>query len=342
MIETVNKKGCDNMKKPKVCIIFTGGTISMTVDENIGAAIPTLSGEQILSMVSNIDKLADIEVVNLCEIPGPHMTISKLLELKSLIKKTLDREDITGVIVTHGTDTLEETAYFLDLTINHTKPVVVVGAMRNSSELGYDGSSNLAAAVCTAISPKAVGKGVLVVLNNEVNIAAEVTKTNTLSLNTFQSPYGPLGIIDTNDLIVYRDIAYRQHIDTDKVEHRVDLIKAVLDMDDRFIRLAVDAGAKGIVVEAMGRGNLPLKMLEGVKYALSRGVVVVIVSRCSSGRVFESYGYEGGGKELSDLGAIMGGEMRGPKARLKLMLGLGKTTNIDEIRKLFTEESYIL
>ena len=342
MIETVNKKGCDNMKKPKVCIIFTGGTISMTVDENIGAAIPTLSGEQILSMVSNIDKLADIEVVNLCEIPGPHMTISKLLELKSLIKKTLDREDITGVIVTHGTDTLEETAYFLDLTINHTKPVVVVGAMRNSSELGYDGSSNLAAAVCTAISPKAVGKGVLVVLNNEVNIAAEVTKTNTLSLNTFQSPYGPLGIIDTNDLIVYRDIAYIQHIYTDTVEHSVDLIKAVLDMDDRFIRLAVDAGAKGIVVEAMGRGNLPLKMLEGVKYALSKGVVVVIVSRCSSGRVFESYGYEGGGKELSDLGAIMGGEMRGPKARLKLMLGLGKTTNIDEIRKLFTEESYIL
>ncbi|MGL4345095.1 MAG: asparaginase [Cellulosilyticaceae bacterium] len=330
------------MHKPKVCIIFTGGTISMTVDETIGAAIPTLSGEQILSMVSNIDKIADIEVVNFCEIPGPHMSVDKLLELKKLVKEQLDRTDVTGVIVTHGTDTLEETAYFLDLTLRHHKPLVVVGAMRNSSELGYDGSSNLAAAVCTAISPKAVDKGVLVVLNNEVNIAAEVTKTNTLSLNTFQSPYGPLGIIDTNDLIVYRNIAYRQHIDTDYVERHVDLIKAALDMDDRFIRFSVDSGVKGIVVEALGRGNLPVKMLEGVKYALSKGVIVVIVSRCSSGRVFESYGYEGGGKELSDLGAIMGGEMRGPKARLKLMLALGKTTELEEIKKIFREESCIL
>ncbi|MGL5675001.1 MAG: asparaginase [Cellulosilyticaceae bacterium] len=330
------------MQKPKVCIIFTGGTISMTVDPELGAAIPTLSGEQILSMVANIDRLADIEVVNFSEIPGPHMTFEKLIELKSTIKKTLDREDITGVIVTHGTDTLEETAYFLDLTIRHHKPVVVVGAMRSSSELGYDGSSNLAAAVCTAISPKAVDKGVLVVLNNEVNIASEVTKTNTLSLNTFQSPYGPLGIIDTNDLIIYRNIAYRQHVNTSKVERQVDLIKSVLDMDDRFIRLAVDSGAKGIVVEAMGRGNLPLKVLEGVKYALEKGVVVVIVSRCNSGRVFESYGYKGGGKELSDLGAIMGGEMRGPKARIKLMLALSKTSDISEIRKLFSEESCIL
>lgn len=330
------------MNKPKVCIIFTGGTISMTVDENIGAAIPTLSGEQILSMVSNIDKIADIEIVNFSEIPGPHMSIDKLIELKNIIKNTLDREDISGVIVTHGTDTLEETAYFLDLTINHPKPVVVVGAMRNSSELGYDGSSNLAAAVCTAISPNASNKGVLVVLNNEVNLASEVTKTNTLSLNTFQSPYGPLGIIDTNTLILYRNIAYRHHIDTNQVERRVDLIKAVLDMDDRFIKYSVDEGAKGIVIEAMGRGNLPLKMLEGVKYALSKGVIVVIVSRCSSGRVFESYGYQGGGKELSDLGAIMGGEMRGPKARLKLMIALGKTDDINKIQELFKEQDVTL
>ena len=177
----------------------------MTVDEEVGAAIPTLSGEQILSMVSNIDKMADIEVNNFAEIPGPHMTIDKLLELKKLIQVKLEDPSITGVIVTHGTDTLEETAYFLDLTLNHSKPVIVVGAMRNSPELRYDGYSNLAAAVCTAISPKARNKGVLVVLNNEVNAAAEVAKTNTLSLDTFQSPYGPLGIIDTNDFIVYRD-----------------------------------------------------------------------------------------------------------------------------------------
>ena len=330
------------MSKPKVCIIFTGGTISMTVDDEIGAAIPTLSGEQILSMVSNIDKMADIEVVNFSEIPGPHMTIDKLLELKRLIEDKLEDPALTGVIVTHGTDTLEETAYFLDLTLHHEKPVIVVGAMRNSSELGYDGSSNLAAAVCTAISPKARNKGVLVVLNNEVNAAAEVTKTDTLALNTFQSPYGPLGTIDTNDFIVYREIAYRQHIQTDVVERRVDLIKTVIDMDDRMIRCAVDTGAVGLVIEAMGRGNVSPKVLEGIRYAIDKGVSVVVVSRCYSGRVFVSYGYAGGGKELADLGVIMGGNMSGPKARLKLMLALGKTQDKEKIRALFEEQSYQL
>lgn len=330
------------MNKPKVCIFFTGGTISMTVDKKINAAIPTLSGEQILSMVSNIDKLADIEVINFSEIPGPHMTFDKLLELKDKIIDKLNEEDVSGVIVTHGTDSLEETAYFLDLTIHHEKPVVVVGAMRNSSELGYDGSSNLAAAVCTAVSKKARNLGVLVVLNDEVNAAAEVTKTNTLSLNTFQSPYGPLGIVDTNDLILYRDLAFRQHIDTNSVEHRVDLIKVVLDMDDRMIKAVTELGAVGIVVEAMGRGNVPPKVMEGIRYAISKGVVVVIVSRCQSGRVLESYGYQGGGRELSDMGVVMGSDMRGQKARLKLMLALSKTKDVKIIKELFKEQNYNL
>lgn len=327
------------MSKPKVCIIFTGGTISMTVDDEIGAAIPTLSGEQILSMVSNIDKMADIEVVNFSEIPGPHMTIDKLLDLKHIIQKKLDETGISGVIVTHGTDTLEETAYFLDLTINHSKPVIVVGAMRNSSELGYDGSSNLAAAVCTAISPKARDKGVLVVLNNEVNAAAEVTKTNTLALDTFQSPYGPLGVIDTNDFIMYRGTTHREYIDTDQVERKVVLIKTVIDMDDQLIKLAVDAGARGLVIEAMGRGNVSPIVMNGIRYAIYKGVYVVVVSRCHKGRVFMSYGYEGGGKELSDLGVIMGGDMSGPKARLKLMIALGKTKDEKQIRAYFEQEN---
>ena len=189
--------------KKKVAIVFTGGTISMTVDDQVGAAIPTLSGEQILSMVTNIDKVADIEVLNFAEIPGPHMTPYRMMELKKYTEDLLAREDITGVIITHGTDSLEETAYFLDLTIDNPKPVIVTGAMRSSSELGYDGSSNLSAAVCTAVSKDAIGKGVLVVLNNEVLLASEATKTNTLALNTFQSLVGgPLGYIDCNELAV--------------------------------------------------------------------------------------------------------------------------------------------
>lgn len=326
--------------KPKVAIIFTGGTISMTVDEKIGAAIPTLTGKQILSMVSNIDKLSDIEVIEYAEIPGPHMTIDRLLEIKGIINSLASRDDISGIIITHGTDSLEETAYFLDLTINTPKPVVIVGAMRNSSELGYDGPSNLAAAVCTAISPKAMNKGVLVVLNNEVNLAREVTKTNTLSLNTFKSPYGPMGTIDTNDLIVHRDIVLKQFIDTDKIERKVYLIKSCLDMDDLLINCAIEADAKGIVIEAMGRGNVPPAFLVGLNKALKKNIVVVIVSRCPSGRVMESYGYVGGGKELASMGVILGGELTGQKARIKLMVALGKTDDHSEIKHMFEDEMY--
>ena len=328
----------NNLKKPKVAIIFTGGTISMTVDEEIGAAIPSLNGQDIISMVTNIDKLADIEIIEYSEVPGPHVTFDMLFDIKNIITDLSKRDDVTGIIVTHGTDTLEETAYFLDLTLDIAKPVVMVGAMRNSSELGYDGPANLAAAVCTAISPKARDKGVLVVLNNEVNTALEVTKTNTLSLNTFQSRYGPIGIIDTNDLIIHRNITPRDHIDTDHIEKSVFLIKSYLDMDPRVIDFYLAENAKGLVIEAMGRGNLPPGFVPYLEKVIQKNIPVVIVSRCPSGRVMSSYGYEGGGKKLHDMGVIFGGELSGQKAIIKLMLALSKSNDNNYIRSLFEGE----
>ena len=329
------------IKKKKVAIVFTGGTISMTVDKKIGAAIPTLSGEQIMSMVTNIDRVAEVEVLNFDEIPGPHITPERMMELKDYVNNLLIREDIAGVVITHGTDSLEETAYFLDLTITSIKPVIVTGAMRSSSELGYDGPSNLSAAVCTAISNESVDKGVLVVLNDVVMLASEATKTNTLSLNTFQAlGSGPLGIIDCNELVVSKNISSRTIIDTDKVESKVALFKAAVGMDADFIKLATDNGYKGIVIEAMGRGNIPPQMFEGVKYARENNIPVVIVSRCHSGRVFDSYGYLGSGRDLRNLGCIFGGDLPGQKARIKLMLALGKTDNLDEIKDLFEKGIY--
>ena len=327
--------------KKKVAIVFTGGTISMTVDEHVGAAIPTLSGERILSMVTNIDKVADIEILNFAEIPGPHMTPYRMMELKKYTEDLLAREDITGVIITHGTDSLEETAYFLDLTIDNIKPVIVTGAMRSSSELGYDGSSNLSAAVCTAVSKDAMGKGVLVVLNNEVLLASEATKTNTLALNTFQSLVGgPLGYIDCNELVLLRDIVNRRIIKTDKIEPKVALFKACAGEGSDFLRYATDMGYKGIVIEAMGRGNIPPEMLEGVEYARAKDIPVVIVSRCHSGRVFDSYGYHGSGRDLRNLGCIFGGDLPGQKARIKLMLALGQTNDYDTIIDYFERGIY--
>ena len=327
--------------KKKVAVVFTGGTISMTIDPDLGAAIPSLSGEEILSLATNINKVATIEGHNFDEIPSPHMTFEKLMELKQYINNLLDRDDVCGVVVTHGTDSLEETAYFLDLVINNEKPVVVTGAMRSSSELGYDGSSNLSAAVCTAISDSARGKGVLVAMNNEVLMASEVTKIDTLALNTFQAPsHGSLGIIDCNQLVVLKDASKKTFIDTDKYEPKVALIKTGLDMGDDLIKFAADAGYKGIVIEGMGRGNIPPEAFEGIKYAREKGIQVVLVSRCLTGRVYDSYGYLGSGRDLKNIGCIFGGDLPGQKARIKLMLALGKTNDEQELKDIFEKGIY--
>lgn len=325
----------------KVAIIFTGGTISMKVDKRLAAAIPALSSEEIMSMVTNIDRLADIETYTYGKHPGPHMTPNMMFELSEIVQSYLEREDITGVVITHGTDTLEETAYFLDLHIQSDKPIVMVAAMRNSSELGYDGPSNLSAAICTAVSDEARHKGVLIVMNNEVNSAQEATKMHTMSLDTFKSPeFGPLGIVDNDEVIFYRDIVRHTHIDTNYVENNVHLLKAAVGMDSDLIDYLISKQAKGLVIEAMGRGNLPPTVVPGIKRALDSGVTIVLVSRCPIGRVLDSYGYEGGGKMLRDLGVIFGGNMNGQKARIKLMLALAKTNDHKELKALFENAFY--
>lgn len=327
--------------KPTVAVVFTGGTISMSIDERLGAAIPSLSAAQILSMVTNIDRFARIEPITFSSIPGPHMDPPLMMKLRQQVQQLLIREDITGVVVTHGTDTLEETAYLLDLTLDTTKPVVMVGAMRNSSELGYDGPSNLAAAVCTAISPEARNKGVLVVMNNEVNAASEVTKTNTLRLNTFQSlEFGALGIVDNDEVIFHREVVHRQVLKPEMLEERVSLIKCAAGMDHRMIDFCVEQQDKGLVIEGMGRGNVPPAMMKGIRRAIDSSLVVVLVSRCPTGRVLGSYGYPGGGKELRDLGVIFGGDLPGQKARIKLMLALGVSRDLAVIQQIFEQEQY--
>ncbi|MGV8145578.1 MAG: asparaginase [Alkaliphilus sp.] len=329
------------MIKPKIAIIFTGGTISMSVDPRIGAAIPTLSSQEILALVTNIDKYADIEVINFSKIPGPHFTPQMMMELKILVSDTLKRKKINGVIVTHGTDTLEETAYLLDLTLDSEKPVIITGAMRNSSELGYDGPSNLAAAVCTAISPHSRNKGVLIVMNNEVNAASEITKTNTLSLSTFKSlDFGPLGIVDDDKVIFHREIISRQYINTNSILEDVSLLKCVAGMNSDLLNYCVDSNVKGIVIEAMGRGNVPPTMVEGIQYALDNNIAVVMVSRCPTGRVLDTYGYYGAGKKLREMGVLLGGDLQGQKARIKLMLALSISNNYNKLKSIIEDNQY--
>lgn len=320
----------------KIAVVFNGGTISMKVDERIKAAVPSLTGEEIMSMVTGIEEFAEIESYSFSSMPSPHMTLETMLKLSKFTTELVEREDIDGVVITHGTDTLEETAYLLDLTVRTKKPVVVTGAMRSGSELGYDGPFNLATSICTAISDEAVGRGVLVCFNGELNSASEVTKANSMALNAFRTPnFGPIGIVDNDNVIFYRDANYSEKYDVSEIKKQVALIKCVVDMDSSYIDYLIEKGCGGIVIEALGRGNVPPKMVDGIKKATELNIPVVVVSRCFEGRVFESYGYEGGGKQLKDLGVIFGDTLPGQKARIKLILAINSGMNIHEIARAF-------
>ena len=320
----------------KIAIIFNGGTISMKIDEKIKAAVPSLSAEEIMSMIPGVEEYAEIEAYTFSSMPSPHMTLETMLKLSKFTTELVEREDIDGVVITHGTDTLEETAYLLDLTVRTKKPVVVTGAMRSGSELGYDGPFNLATSICTAISDEAVGRGVLVCFNGELNSASEVTKANSMALNAFRTPnFGPIGIVDNDDVIFYRDANYSEKYDVSEIKKQVALIKCVVDMDSSYIDYLIEKGCGGIVIEALGRGNVPPKMVDGIKKATELNIPVVVVSRCFEGRVFESYGYEGGGKQLKDLGVIFGDTLPGQKARIKLILAINSGMNIHEIARAF-------
>ena len=320
----------------KIAVIFNGGTISMKVDERIKAAVPSLTGEEIMSMVTGIENYAEIESYTFSSMPSPHMTFETILELSNFVTELVNRSDIDGIVITHGTDTLEETAYFLDLTIDTSKPIVITGAMRSSSELGYDGPFNLATSICTAISDDSIGRGVLVCFNGELNSAAEVTKANSMALNAFRTPnFGPIGIVDNNKVIFYRNTINTSKYKVNKIDKEVALIKCAVDMDSTFIDFIIEKGYGGIVIEALGRGTVPPRMVPGIKRAIENNIPVVIVSRCFEGRVHESYGYEGGGKMLLDLGIIFGDTLPGQKARIKLLLSINSELDLEQIRKQF-------
>ncbi len=323
----------------KIYLIFTGGTISMKVDDVNHSVVPALSASDIMASVLDSFHECDLETIEFSKLPSPSITPDMMLEISKMIRHLTSRHDVTGVVVVHGTDTLEETAFFLDVVLETKKPVVVTGSMKSSSELGFDGINNLVSSILVCLSPDASDKGVLVVLNDQINAASEVTKTNTLSLDTFKSlDYGPLGIVDNHQVIFYRSVNYvRMPLPVDHLVEDVFLVKAYSGNDSRVLNLLVDGlNANGIVIEALGRGNVTPMMLDGIKRALERKIPVVITSRCPSGRVVDTYGYPGGGKDLSMMGCIFATNLNGQKARLLLMVALAVDNDLDSIKKIFS------
>ncbi|MCS7302761.1 MAG: asparaginase [Candidatus Kapabacteria bacterium] len=322
--------------KPRVAIIFTGGTIASRLSEAFGGVVPALSAQDILDAVPEVRQIAEIEAIEYGKFPGPHMTPQRMFEVAQQAAALLSRDDIAGVVVTHGTDTLEETAFLLDCTVDSPKPIVVVGAMRNSSEPDWDGPRNLRDAVTIAVSPQFRGMGTLVCLAGIINAASEVTKTDTEEINTFRSlDFGPLGRISNGRPIRYRAPVHRQTFPVQRIPDNVPLIKCYAGMDGFLVRAAVENGAEGLVIEAMGVGNVPPPVYYELCAAVERGIPVVLVSRCPVGRAEHVYAYEGAGKHLHEAGVIFADFLNGQKARIKLLCALGAGYSLEQIRAAF-------
>ncbi len=321
---------------PTVVIVTTGGTIAEKTDPKTGGAVPAVSGKDLIEAVPSLARIARIKVINLCDIDSSQMTPQLWAKLSKTVSEALKDPEISGAVVTHGTDTMAEGAYFLDLTVDSDKPVVFVGAMRDASDMSPDGPLNIFNAVVQACAKEARTWGTTVTLNQYVNAARYVKKTETTNVQTFDSgEKGYLGYIQGGKVYRYNDRPKRIKLPLPEKLPPVVLHATYAGADGKFVRYAVDTGAQGIVIEAVGAGNVNAKAYEALEYAMSKDVVVVITSRVSHGSVYPIYGDQGGGMTLKKHGAILAWDLDGPKARLLLMLALANNKDRSELDKLF-------
>jgi len=321
-----------------IVILFTGGTIAMRNDPGGAGTVPALTAEEILNATRGIDAVTGVETEEWGAFPGPHMTVERMWSLRNRIREHLARSDVTGVVVTHGTDTLEETAYLVARSLPAEKPIVFTGAMRTVSDLGWDGPANLLEAVRVAASPETRGFGAMVAISGQIFAALDATKTNTHLLDSFESPgYGPLGVLDEGELIVHREMPPMPPIvSPDRLGTPVDIIFVAAGSDSRLLDASRDS-ARGVVIAAMGRGNVPPALVPPIERWIAEGKPVVLTSRTQGGRVGHTYGYAGGGRRLEEIGVIFGGSRRAQQARIDLMLALGDGMSMERIRGMFRD-----
>lgn len=315
----------------KILIIHTGGTISMVTSGDHGVVIDNKSGNPI-SDASLLEKKDDIIYFTEepFQLPSPHVTPNDMLKISNLIKKYIAEEGITGAVVTHGTDTLEETAYFLGLTVDSDIPIVVTGAMRSSNEPGADGPSNLKGAIDVALFEGSKGKGTMVVFNEEIHSSRDVTKTHTSNLGTFQSPqYGAIGSVTKSGVFFHHSPILSLKFDIKSVDKKVPLIKAYAGLDYDMIDYCIEKNCDGIVIEALGKGNLPKSAVPSIQAAIDKDIPVVLVSRCHRGFASGVYNYEGGGVHLQKIGVLYARGLNGQKARLKLLIALSSEQKVN-------------
>jgi L-asparaginase len=305
-----------------VVVVSTGGTIAMRAEPETGKLVPAVNGDELVEMLDWPDA-PPLELDDFVRVPSFDMHGELALSLARRVGEHAVRADVDGVVVTHGTDTMEETAYLLDLLHREETPVVLTGAQRGADARDADGPRNLREAIAVAASPAARGHGVLVAMASEVHAARTAVKTHTAALRAFSSPgYGPLGHVD-GDLVALRRRPERPPaLPQPSRVPLVDLLRLHAGSDGRFVRAALASGAEAIVLEGTGRGNANDAVVEAVREAVATGVLVAVCSRCVAGWVAPVYG-RGGGRDLADAGACFAGDLPGPKARLLLQVALG-------------------
>ena len=302
----------------KILVLHTGGTISMQADAS-GAVVT--SSDNPMNHVSNPLEGIQVHTLDFFNLPSPHIKPKHMLALYQKIKEEAANYD--GVVITHGTDTLEETAYFLDTMEVPHMPIVLTGAMRSSNELGSDGVYNYLSALRVASDNRAADKGVLVVMNDEIHAAKYVTKTHTTNVSTFQTPtHGPLGLIMKQEILYFKTAEPRVRFDLDHIQGLVPIISAYAGMTDELIDMLDLEQLDGLIIQAFGAGNIPKETSQKLESLLQKGIPVALVSRCFNGIAEPVYAYQGGGVQLQKSGVFFVKELNAQKARLKLLIAL--------------------
>lgn len=331
----------EDERRPRLRVFTTGGTIASRRDPATGAVRAAANGDELIALVPALGDVAELSVEQVAAVNGWNVTPALMFDLARRVEAALADPGVDGAIVTHGTDTVEETAFLLDLVLPGDKPVVFAVALRHLEEPGTDGPRNLLDAARVAADPAARGRGVLLVANETIHAARHVTKTHTTNPAAFESPnHGPAGVVTQDGVRYLRPPDVSRPIAASRIEPEVFLLKVAAGADDRPLRWALAAGCKGIVIEGSGAGNVPAAMLPGIEAALAAGVPVVLASRCARGFLAPIYGgagAAGGGRDLATLGVIPADGLPGQKARIKLMVALGATNDLGGIRRLFVE-----
>ncbi|HYC44528.1 MAG TPA: asparaginase [Burkholderiales bacterium] len=324
------------MAKPLVCVVGTGGTIASKYDAKLGGHVSAATAEDLVAGVPGIGEVAELRVVEHSNVNSAVMDSPTAFALAATLGKALADEAVHGAVVTHGTATLEETAYLMDLTVATDKPIVFTGAQRNFDEPDPDGPRNILHAVKIAASPEARGRGVMVALAGAIFPAWDVTKTHTEDTSCFGGrDGGPIGMVSKRAVTFFARPDLRIQLDAQRIEENVQLIRMPQGGNDLLLRACISARVAGIVVEASAGGNVTVPFYEAICDALAAGIPVVVATRVASGPTHFGKAYRGSLASLTAKGAIAAGYLSGLKARILLMVALGVTKDRKQLADIF-------